>query len=153
MEHEASDIVRLSVELIIVSLIVSMIAMFGSLSYRAYGYKQLTSGEYQQIEDITNLYWYDNKIVNASDAVQLMLTYPMKYTYIFEYRDTDGTLIERRVRSLDDQESNKVYKDYWSESGIRRMVDGYETSTFSANLLTNGSKSSIYGVIFTCQEG
>lgn len=153
MEHELSDSIRISVELVLISLILAIVGVLGFMSYRAYNNKQLNAGNASYMQSLKELYWYDNKVVNASDAVELMMTYPIKYTYIFEYRAPDGTLIERRVRSAEDQADSTVPKGYWSESGVRYMVSGHELDSFSATLLTNGAQESVYGVMFTCQEG
>ena len=105
------------------------------------------------MEDICNLYWYDNRIVTASDAVMAMMSYPMQYDFIIEFRAPDGNLIERREKTVANQLENGDYREYWSETSIREMVKGYELANFKSEIITNASKQSVVGLLFTYQEG
>lgn len=153
MEHEVSSTIRISVELILTALIIAIIALFSVFGYQAYANKQIKNDQSSYMEDICNLYWYDDRIVTASDAVMAMMSYPMQYDFIIEFRAPDGNLIERRERTVANQLENGDYREYWSETSIREMVKGYELANFKSEIITNARKQSVVGLLFTYQEG
>lgn len=153
MENEVSDYIKISAELIITALILTTIVGFASIGYATADYKSRSETAAEYMNDLTDLYWYNDRVVTASDALELMMTYPGKYDYYFEYRAPDGNLIESRSRVRDEQLDSGDATTYWSEKSLRSMIDGYEKSSFNSELIKNPDGYSIGAIKFTYQEG
>lgn len=153
MENEVSDSIRIAVELIITALLLTMIALFGFVSNRAVDDKARADSAAEYMNEITDLYWYDDRVVTASDAMELMMTYPGQYNYYFEYRGPDGTAFDERSREIEKQSDAGDVREYWSESSLREMIDGFEKSSFTSTLIRNPDGQSVGGILFVYQEG
>lgn len=153
MENEVSDSIRIAVELIITALLLTMIVLFGFVSNRAVDDKARADSAAEYMNEITDLYWYDDRVVTASDAMELMMTYPGQYNYYFEYRGPDGTAFDERSREIEKQSDTGDVREYWSESSLREMIDGFEKSSFTSTLIRNPDGQSVGGILFVYQEG
>lgn len=153
MENEVSDSIRIAVELIITALLLTMIVLFGFVSNRAVDDKARADSAAEYMNEITDLYWYDDRVVTASDAMELMMTYPGQYNYYFEYRGPDGTTFDERSREIEKQSDAGDIREYWSESSLREMIDGFEKSSFTSTLIRNPDGQSVGGILFVYQEG
>ena len=153
MENEVSDSIRIAVELIITALLLTMIVLFGFVSNRAVDDKDRADSAAEYMNEITDLYWYDDRVVTASDAMELMMTYPGQYNYYFEYRGPDGTAFDERSREIEKQSDAGDIREYWSESSLREMIDGFEKSSFTSTLIRNPDGQSVGGILFVYQEG
>lgn len=153
MEEEVSDVVKISIELSLTAIVLSVIVVFGILSNVAYSDKRVIDSSTAYMNDLGDLYYYNDKIVTASDALELMMTYPMQYDYIFEFCDVNGAVYETRERRREKQMETGDYREYWSESSLRSMIDGYEKDRFNSELVRNVDGQSVGAIKFTYQEG
>lgn len=142
MEDILSKYITLTLEIVLCASILGVIAGFGSLSYRAHYDYSMAKNSKEIVEDKADLYYFDNKTVNASDIVEIMLTNNGKYDYRVTYYSAGAALsnpTEERIRSHSDRENyignHDLYKYYWSEESYKKMVEGYEDQKFTARLM------------------
>ena len=151
MEREIDDIVRLALELIMCALVVGAVALCAIAGNTLYFNKQLKDGNNAHLSQAAELYYYNNKVVTGSNAIELMLTHTRDYRYTFNYYDASGNLIDSVEISRKYEGGN--YQDYWSVESISSKLKGLEKSKFSATLDMYSGNSGIAGVIFDAIGG
>ena len=150
MEQPISEYIKISVELILTALLLTFIIRYASLSDRAYNLNYTEDYSNSVLGSHATLYMYDNKIITASDAIELMYSYPLDYEYEIRFLDSNGNEIKPTVyKSKANQIETGKYKDYWSDVELASIFKGYEYEQFKSQLVRFDGTDIVKTVVFT----
>lgn len=156
MEGEISTSVRLSLELLICAVLVSIVSLCFALGYGLYEGREEDKEAQQLLQDKSKFYYYDDRSVTGDDAIELIMKYTRDYDYYFAIYDSNGNLVQTFEMSKDDEklkrdlpEPDKVtLQEYWSEASIRKTLEGWEGQHFNASLIKGHGNSYVTGILF-----
>ena len=152
MERELDNIIHIAIELILSAAIITAIACCAVLGNKMMAYKLNDDGNKAYMQDIADLYYYNNKVVTGSDIMELMLTYTRDYSYWINYYDAAGNIAESVEISKNKESESGSYMDYWSEKSLREFIAGHEKTKYTANIVRYSGGNGIAGVQFDCKE-
>ena len=135
MEREVEVSIFLSVELILTSILLGFIVVLALIGTNMANNKNLNDSYNMTIQANSKLYYYNNKIITGSDAIELMLTYTQTYDYIYIIYDSVGNVSSRIEISRAEEEKSGDFEHYWSEQSLRDTLKGYEDKPFIANVI------------------
>ena len=123
MDREIEYTTKLAIEVMLCAMIIFACGFFGSLSRTAYINRANEKVYQEYVENMANLYYYNDKIVHGSDIVELILSHPREYDYYFY--DSSNKLVGS-LTAAGETAYSSTYEDhlyYWSESSIRKAGD------------------------------
>ena len=156
MDTEINSITHLALELIICALIIGAVGICYVLGYGMYYDKMRIDSQTSVTESLADFYYFDDRIVTGSDALELIMRQTRNYKYVFEIYagDTIVNSVEISTKNEDTAPSGYspstwTYRDYWSEKHIRDLLQNFIQEKYTATLIYDSSNSYIQGVLFT----
>lgn len=153
MEREIDTIIHIAIELMLCALLISAIACCAILGNKMLAHKLYDDGNEAYMQDIADLYYYNNKVVTGSDILELMLTYTRDYSYWINYYDASGNVVDSIEISKSKESLTGDYREYWSEKSLREFMNGHEKTKYTANIVRYSGGNGVAGVQFDCKEG
>lgn len=154
MEDEVGSAIHLSIDLILTAIIISVIATFATVSYKAYNTKMRADSVVDYLELKGKFYNYDSKTVSGSDIISVIENNARMYK--FEIKTNHGTYVistenERRVLGSDHKMRGK---SIWSADYIKEILgkDVFDTKFKSELVYSDKNSEVMIGIKFT-QEG
>lgn len=151
MDREVESVVMITIEVLLCSLVISIIGVFANYGYQAYNTREFRLSEKKNMESLAELYYYNGRTVSYSDAMELILTHTRDYEYVFEIYNSSN--VKDNTLSITIAKGNEAGNTslYWSEDNLKQLFEskGYSELTFSSTLIRGVDGSSIKGVKFT----
>ena len=159
----------------ICSIIILIIGVFSIYSYEVYDAHDKKTAETANTEELARLYYYNNRSVTFSDAMELILTYTDNYTYTFcRYDSASGSYTDAVIIGKVDNKRNFLkytpwydivgnapsiaytydvhdthdYRLYWTESSIKSYLENYMDSKFNATIELGVDRHNVENIVF-----
>ena len=148
MHEQVNRTIKISIDVIIVSLIITLVASFSYLSHRGYRNKLDNIESRELIRAKLHFYRFDDRIVSGSDIVDVILGNVRLYS--FEIRTRNGTFVISHANENTLDGNGVMYGlRLWSMEYIAGVVLGgnifYE---FHASLIRDQYSGEVKGVRF-----
>ena len=91
MENEVRDTIFISIEMLLAASVIALIALFGLYGTRAVAVKQQKNDVSNYMQAMDDLYYYNNRAVNYSDVVEIILTKTDTYDWFIV--NGEGTVV------------------------------------------------------------
>ena len=154
MENELDTSLHIAIELILCALIIGAVGICCTVGFKAYYNKVNTDSINAVTAEKAELFYYDNKVVSGSDALELILKNTRNYSYWFE-KYAGGNLVESLEISTDlesvapaDYDGTWSYTVYWSEMNIRKLLSNKTRNKYQSVIVYDDSGNSIMGLKF-----
>lgn len=143
MHREISETIKICIELIAISVIVSIVVIFSSLTASAESTILQYKSAQNTVQDEAALYYYNNKLVTGADVVDCILKYPR--TYDFKVTIGEKTYTFDRATEI----SSKLGLKLWSEDYILTVVKPDDlVKSFRSEIIRDDTGYTILGVRF-----
>lgn len=153
MHREIEYTTSLALELILCGLLLAVCAVCAMMGNKVYATKLEDKGKTSQMQDMAELFYYNNKIVSDSDAMELILTHTRDYEYWFceptDFNADHATKMNKTNERIFSTSAEKQ-REYWSEGNVRKIMNTVApgTTKYNAYLIRRTSSSGIVGVKF-----
>lgn len=148
MEKELGLVYRLAIDALLTAVIMGVVLSFTVVANDAINTKNRLDEASANISKYSQLYEFDDKIVNGSDVVDIILTYARIYDFVIEL---DGRTIEFS-RNAENETNSLTGRPYgitlWSRENINRRIGTNVSSRFVSTIMLDESAVNIIGIKF-----
>lgn len=149
MDREISEVYKLAIDLILTATVLGIVISFAFVSHTAFSLKNQQDSTNINIQKYSELYEYDNKIVNGSDVVDIILL----YTRVYDFEIKDGPNDKNPIKfDRIAEEDTGLGLMLWERKNIVDTLGGDIGSDFKSKINFDDTGTYVIGITFT-KEG